>query len=80
MPEGNASDKPLPDNGFTGDGAVQKTFGALAPLIPTPIVAFNGILNQWGVAPPDPNGDVSADYYVQMVNLGFQIFDKAGTP
>jgi hypothetical protein len=66
------------DNGFTGGGAVQKFFGPMA--IPTPAVTFEGILNQWGVYPPDPNGDVGPNHYIQMVNLGFQIFDKAGNP
>jgi subtilisin-like proprotein convertase family protein len=66
------------DNGFSGDGAVQKFLGAMA--IPTPFVAFDGILNQWSVHPPDPNGDVGPNHYVQMVNLGFRIFDKLGNP
>ncbi|HET9493420.1 MAG TPA: hypothetical protein VFR15_04240, partial [Chloroflexia bacterium] len=66
------------DNGFTGGGAVQKFLGAMA--IPTPLVTFEGIANQWGVYPPDPNGDVGPNHYVQMVNLGFRIFDKSGNP
>ena len=39
---------------------------------------FSGQVNTSGVAPPDINGDVSANYYMQMVNLSFQIWDKNG--
>lgn len=39
---------------------------------------FNGQINTSGVAPPDTHGDVSPNYYMQMVNLSFQIFDKNG--
>ncbi len=31
-----------------------------------------------GVYPPDPNGDVGPNHFVQMVNLHFQIFNKNG--
>ena len=33
-----------------------------------------------GVYPPDTNGDVGPNHYVQMVNLHLQIYNKAGTP
>src|SRR5512138_929820 len=49
MPEVYGGKVPA-DNGFTGGGAVQKILGAMA--IPTPLVAFDGIANQWGVYPP----------------------------
>lgn len=39
---------------------------------------FAGQVNTSGVAPPDTQGDVSLDYYMQMVNLSFQIWDKNG--
>src|SRR5262245_49882417 len=52
----------------------------LAPSLPTPILNFNGIPFP-GVgcncAPPDTNGEVGATQYVQMVNEGYQVFDKA---
>lgn len=37
---------------------------------------FEGINNIDGVYPPDTNGDVGGNYYVQWVNLSFQVFDK----
>jgi len=39
---------------------------------------FSGIINTYGVAPPDTDGDVSHDHYFQMVNNGFAIWDKEG--
>src|SRR5689334_13604532 len=32
------------------------------------------------VSPPDTVGDVGPNHYVQMVNLVFRVFDKAGNP
>ena len=52
----------------------------LAPSIPAPILNFDGIPFP-GVgcscAPPDTNGAVGLTQYVQMVNEGYQVFDKA---
>lgn len=41
---------------------------------------FNGMgrFDAGGAIPPDPSGDVSAEYYFQMVNLAFEIYDKSG--
>jgi PKD repeat protein len=39
---------------------------------------FAGQVNRSGVAPPDTQGDVSAEYYMQMVNLSFRISNKNG--
>jgi len=44
----------------------------------TPIIDFDGSDNQSGVAPPDTDGDVGPNHYVQMVNSKLQIFDKSG--
>ncbi len=41
-------------------------------------LSFPGIDNLNGVAPPDTDGDVSSDYYFQMINLSFAIWDKDG--
>jgi hypothetical protein len=55
------------------------TLRSLAPSIPAPILSFDGIPFP-GVgcncAPPDTNGEVGATQYVQMVNEGYQVFDK----
>src|SRR6185436_18362932 len=67
----------------TADPVVQDSFGELKSLMgvnmPSPILNFNGI-GFPGVAcncaPPDTNGEVGATQYVQIVNEGFQVFDK----
>src|SRR5438552_1518539 len=68
----------------TPDPVIQKshvsTLNLLAPNVPAPVRNFNGIPFP-GVgcncAPPDTNGEVGATQYVQIVNEGFQVFDKA---
>ena len=56
---------------------------------PTPGVAFDGIGQGFtgpagtftvNSAPPDPNGAVGPNHYVETVNTDFAIFTKAGTP
>jgi hypothetical protein len=50
-----------------------------APLALTgPILTFEGVNNVNGVLPPDTNGDVGPNHYVQWVNLSFAIYDKSG--
>lgn len=46
--------------------------------MPTTGVSFDGINNILGVAPPDTNGDVGPNHYVQAVNITMAIFDKEG--
>ena len=68
----------------TPDPVIQKshvsTLDLLAPSLPAPLRNFNGIPFP-GVgcncAPPDTNGAVGQTQYVQIVNEGFQVFDKA---
>ena len=50
--------------------AVSGSFDGLANPAPSP---FNT-----GPVPPDPNGDIGPNHYVQMVNAQFQIFTRAG--
>src|SRR6476620_455465 len=65
------------------DPVVQSRFSDLTSLMtvnmPSPLLNFNGI-GFPGVAcncaPPDTDGEVGATQYVQMVNEGFQVFDK----
>src|SRR5260370_33333968 len=33
-----------------------------------------------GAAPPDPNGTVGPNHYVEIVNTDFAVFNKSGTP
>jgi len=77
--------RPFTDQTPVEDPVLQSSFdGSLAsqvqPLAPSPITNFEGVNNINSVYPPDPNGDVGPNHYVQWVNLSFQIFDKTGKP
>ncbi|TML52307.1 MAG: hypothetical protein E6G15_11105, partial [Actinobacteria bacterium] len=59
------------------DTAVQRTMPR--PNMPGPILNFEGIDFPGVVcncAPPDTNGEVGLTQYVQIVNEGFQVFNK----
>ncbi|NTW23252.1 MAG: T9SS type A sorting domain-containing protein [Lentimicrobium sp.] len=43
------------------------------------LVSVNGVGNENGVLPPDTQGDVGINHYMQMVNMSFAIWDKTGT-
>src|SRR6266487_3570223 len=66
---------------------------ALAPVplisapAPGPLTSVDGLSNQdnftnfgFRLSPPDTNGEVGPNHFVQYVNLLFRVFDKAGTP
>lgn len=44
----------------------------------TELSDFDGVSNIDGVSPPDTQGDVSPNYYMQCVNLHTAIYDKSG--
>jgi hypothetical protein len=89
----NAKDLPeergpvVADQGYSGDGALQAgTAAVAAQAIPAPLQNFEGLSNQdnfdifgFRVNPPDPNGDVGPNHYVEMVNLVFAVYSKTGT-
>jgi hypothetical protein len=56
------------------DGALQLAAPTVSAI--TPAISFGGIGNNDGVLPPDTNGDVGGDYYVQWVNLTYAVYDK----
>ena len=62
---------------------------APALLIPATAKNFDGVGNGFSgpsgtfavnAAPPDTNGDVGPNHYVQTVNTDFAVFNKSGTP
>jgi subtilisin-like proprotein convertase family protein len=80
--------EPVPGIPGSPDGALQ-TSAPLGPLALAPAAAtnFDGISNTdnatFGlgrVLPPDTNGDVGPNHYVQTVNTLARIFQKNGTP
>jgi hypothetical protein len=55
------------------------------PTIPAPLLTFEGMSNQdnfnvfgFRVNPPDPNGEVGPNNFVEMINLVFAVYDKTG--
>src|SRR5438128_3474520 len=69
--------------GYSADGALQ--LFSPAPTIPAPLLTFEGLSNQnnfnifgFRVNPPDPNGAVGPNNYVEIINLVFGVYDKAG--
>ena len=58
------------------DGALQAS--APATSAATTGANFEGISNVNGVLPPDTNGDIGPNHYVQMVNLSYAIYDRSG--
>src|SRR5687768_13988141 len=65
-----------PGEGPALDPALDTVVGDSA--MPATRQNFEGIDNIDGVLPPDTNGDVGPNHYVQMVNSNFAIWDKAG--
>ncbi len=70
-----------PRSGF--DTALQAPLLSLVTM-PSPSLSFDGLstgnnLAQYGfkVIPPDPNGDVGPNHYVQSVNLLIQVYSKS---
>jgi hypothetical protein len=74
--------------GFSGDAAVQSTTGSgpASVDIPSPTVNFEGIPAEANIPilgglpiPPDPDGDVGPNHYVEMVNTAWAVYSKTGT-
>jgi hypothetical protein len=71
--------QPLPNLPVV-DPVQQKTVSAVA--LPTPIQTFEGINQAGGCGnciPPDPNGAVGPNHYVEMVNSSYAVYNKTGT-
>ena len=61
------------------DPVLQDSFGNAPTLnIPSTLQNFEGVNNVNGVLPPDTNGDVGLNHYMQWVNLSFAIYNKSG--
>jgi hypothetical protein len=71
----------LPKAGGGGSSSpdldVQSAIGEMK--MPPTIVNFEGVNNVNNAHPPDTQGDVGPNHYVQMVNISFAIWDKSGT-
>ncbi len=52
------------------------------PTMPAPLLTFDGINSATGLCgclPPDTDGDVGPNHYIESVNSSIQIYDKTGT-
>jgi hypothetical protein len=68
------------DSGHTRDAALQTK--ATTAAIPGTTRNFEGLANRdnpFEVSPPDPNGEVGRNHYVEMVNLVLGVYSKTGT-
>src|SRR5262245_15805989 len=84
-PSDEVDEGPTPpaDGPFTADGALQSLQPAAT--IPSTSTNFEGLRNDdnvgvglFRVNPPDPNGEVGPNNYVEMTNLAFAVYDKSG--
>lgn len=62
--------------GFEVDPVLQDEMGLRAPI--STVVNFDGIAGDGGYAPPDENGDIGINYYIETVNVSFAIYTKSG--
>jgi hypothetical protein len=60
------------------DPVWQKQAALDAPFASAPIQNFDGMPNILGYYPPDTQGDIGLDKYIQVVNVNFAIYSKAG--
>src|SRR6266704_3693180 len=51
-----------------------------APTMPPPLLTFEGgaAAQFCGCEPPDSDGDVEPNHYIEAINVAFQVFDKNG--
>src|SRR5256886_2453437 len=82
-PERGPEGPEIQSKGYSGDGALQLL--SPAPTIPAPLITFEGLSNQdnfnlYGlrVNPPDSDGEVGPNHYVELINLELGVFDKQG--
>ena len=61
----------------TRDTAVQRN--APKNRMPSPDLTFDGIANLCGCYPPDTEGDVGPNHYMEWVNAHYAIYTKTGT-
>jgi hypothetical protein len=83
--ESNEPDLPAPPapQGQPHDPVVQSAPGLVA--MPAPIATFEGLNNDDNpgttlVIPPDTEGDVGPNHYLEWINLVLRVYDKSGTP
>ena len=82
FPRGGGAPPPLPPSSPWLQKLIKGLFRP-APTMPGPLLTFEGMnLVQSGCScqPPDSDGDVGPNHYVNTVNSSIKIFDKSGNP
>src|SRR6478752_2940428 len=82
-PHGTAQVGAQPDSRVSGFAYVQqllKNMWRPTPTIPAPILTFEGgaAAQFCACAPPDSDGDVGPNHYVEAINSAFAVYDKSG--
>jgi hypothetical protein len=84
-PSAEALAKASVPGGIQRDTVVQTTVPS--PNMPNPVTSFDGLNNTdnataFGgrITPPDTDGSVGPNHYVQQINLLVRVWDKTGTP
>src|SRR5207302_658275 len=67
-------------SGLTYVQQVLKSIWRPAPTMPSPVLTFEALsaAQACACAPPDSDGDVGPNHYVEAVNVAFKVFDKNG--
>ena len=80
LPDRLVIPKTLQETSGSSDASIIQS-STISAAMPEPMANFEGVNNINGVAPPDTQGDIGYDpatgakYYIQWVNLSFQIWD-----
>src|SRR5438034_7093842 len=80
-PRGTAQTGVPAEYGTSGLAYVQKLLKNIwrpTPAMPGPLLTFEGIGNSCACQPPDTDGDVGPNNYIEAINESFQIYDKSG--
>ena len=83
-PHGTVHTGAQPDNSISGFKYVQqllKNMWRPTGTMPPPILTFEGgaAAQFCACAPPDTDGDVGPNHYVEAINTAFAVYDKTGT-
>ena len=79
-PHRNAGAAASQTSGFAPIQSLIKEILRPTPAMPAPLLTFEGGAEPQfcGCAPPDTDGDVGPNHYVEAINVAFKVFDKNG--
>src|ERR1051325_7198544 len=77
-----ATEAPAGVSGLAYVQGLLKNLWRPTPTMPSPLLTFEGTAEPQslcGCAPPDSDGDVGPNHYVEAINSSFTVFNKTGT-